>query len=220
MTFLRIEVIQDKPRNARDHMEIDRTLVEKGAASPRLRIYEWAKPAITAGLFSEPERFLHLDRCLSGIVLRPTGGGILFHQADIVCAVFLPMAQVVGDVCRAVNSRLLAAVSPFLPPIGPSPALPAGPTHFCMAHPSAADLLWNGKKIGGCAFRKTRRGILQQASLFLREPDWSLIAPCVRREEDLRAMKEASISIEELAGPVDRKTIREAIAEQFKGELP
>ena len=89
-----------------------------------------------------------------------------------------------------------------------------------MAHPAETDLLWNGKKIGGCAFRKTRKGVLQQACLFLQVPDWSYIVSCLKNEEDLYAMQASSISIEELAGPSDKPSIQESIIQKFKGIPP
>ena len=205
-------------------MQIDRALVDGGDVCPSLRVYEWTRPAITAGLFSEPELLLNLDQCRTlslDIVKRPTGGGILFHHTDLVCSFFIPHAAALRETVDALNARLLAALTPFLPPPNTSSVTPsAGAVQFCMAQASPSDLLWNGRKIGGGAQRKSRAGLLHQVSLFLQKPDWESIAACVRRTEDAQTMQKASASLEELSlRPVDRRLVREAVAEQFHGEF-
>jgi lipoate-protein ligase A len=216
----RFEIIQDGPRDARCHMEIDHALAVSGHPHPCLRIYDWAEPAITTGLFSEPERLLDLERCRAcrmEVVKRPTGGGILFHHKDLVCSVFIPNESSIEPVYKAVNERLRAALAPFLPALDPIPSIPdTAASRFCMAQAAATDLLWQGRKIGGCAQRKTRSGILLQGSIFLTRPDWERMASCVRHADDITAMRTTSTSLEELSSrPVDRQSVREAIASQF-----
>jgi lipoate-protein ligase A len=215
----RFEIIQDRPREAQCHMAIDRALVANGAPHPSLRVYEWAQPAITAGLFSKPERLITPDQHFGDIVTRPTGGGILFHDTDLICAVFIPKSSAIAQVCETIIARLHAALAHFLPPFTTTPVSPdMGATRFCMAQNGATDLFWNGKKIGGCAQRKSRAGILHQTSLFLHTPDWENIAVCVKDPDDVLAMKTASTSLEMIAiHPIDRQLIREAVAEQFTG---
>jgi lipoate---protein ligase len=215
-----IEIIEDKPLDAHRHMEIDRALVMNGSPLPRLRIYEWSAPAITAGLFSEPERLLNLEGCKAAkmdVVRRPTGGGILFHNKDLVCAFFIPNASAITQVCQEINDRLRTALAPYLPALKSVPCIPdTGASRFCMAQTAALDLIWEGRKIGGCAQRKTRAGILHHVSLFLARPDWETIVSCLLNPRDLPSMQAASTSFEELTcHDIDRQTIRKSIVKEF-----
>ena len=219
----KFEIIQDLPRNAHVHMEIDRTLVMDGNSSPRIRIYEWLSPVITAGIFSEPERLLDSERCRAcrmEVVKRPTGGGVLFHDKDLVCAVFIPNATAVEPVCEAINAKVRAALTPFLPELDAVPFIAdTRSCRFCMAQTAALDLICEGRKIGGCAQRKTRAGILHHISIFLNKPDWETIASCVLHARDISTMQETSTSLEELSSqPIDRQSVREAIVQQFEKE--
>jgi lipoate---protein ligase len=220
------EILLDVPGEARFHMDVDRSFIASGSPHPLLRIYDWSRPAITAGLFSDPETLLDRGQCYAlglEIVKRPTGGGILFHDTDMVCAVFVPGASMTRSLCEVVNAKLRSALAFFLPP--PCPSLPAQTAaedgFFCMAHAAPSDLFWNGKKIGGCAQRRSRFGILQQISIFLHAPKWERIAPCLKRQDDLYAMQSSSTSLDEIAyKSIDRGAIKEAIAEQFKEGFP
>lgn len=213
-----IEIIQDRPREARIHMQIDRALVMNGNPNPVLRIYEWSKPAISAGLFSQPAALLDLEACRArkmDIVKRPTGGGILFHMNDLVCAFFIPNATAITQVCEEINTRLRTALAPFLPAKKAIPCIPdTSASRFCLGQTAALDLIWEGRKIGGCAQRKTRAGILHHVSIFLNKPDWETIASCILRPEDLTTMQATSTSLEELS-TIDRQEVRETIAKEF-----
>ena len=218
-----IEIIQDQSRTAVCHMEMDRRLVMGGHPQAHLRIYEWSEPAITAGLFSEPERLLNLEHCHARrleVVKRPTGGGILFHDQDLVCAFFIPNATEIEPVCEAINAKMRAVLSIFLPALDTIPCTTdAGASRLCMAQTAALDLVWKGRKIGGCAQRKTRFGILHHTSIFLNKPDWETIASCVQHASDISAMQENSTSLEEISSqPIDRQSVREAIVHQFMQE--
>ena len=206
-------------------MKIDHDLVTSGLPHPHLRIYDWARPAITAGLFSDPERLLDLDRCCTlgmDVVKRPTGGGVLFHNKDLVCAIFVPGETAMGPLCDEISARLLRALAPFLPPKSSSSiASDTRAVRFCMAQRAPTDLFWNGTKIGGCAQRTSRFGVLHQTSIFLHTPNWEEIAPFVRCADDLRAMQITSTSLEEICPrPINRQSVREAIAKQFKEGFP
>lgn len=217
---MRLNILCDKVAPATYHMEEDRRRIFDENPEPLLRIYEWSEPGITVGLFSEPEKSLDYDRCKKSglsIVRRPTGGGILFHQTDIVCSFVVPCTDSINAVCQRLNNALLVALSPFLPPpASHTTKLGDSSSRLCMGRTAPLDLMWGHNKIGGGAQRKRRTNLLHQVSLFLSPPNWNLIESCLQAPEEAQLMKTTSSSLEELIGhPIDRTLIREAIITTF-----
>ena len=218
-----LEIIQDTKASASFHMAVDRALLMKGNQHPRLRFYEWDGLAITAGIFSDPEALLDIPACRQrkiDIAKRPTGGGILFHGSDLALTLFIPAQALQGGVeewCRKINQRLLKSLAPFLPvEEGTECERSKERCRFCMSQVTDFDLIWNGKKIGGCAQRRTRTGLLHQASMFISSPDWERIIPCVRKVEDVQAMQQASVPLDHLANPlIARSMIQDSIMNTF-----
>jgi lipoate-protein ligase A len=204
-------------------MEVDRALIMKGNEHPRLRFYEWDGLSITAGIFSDVEALLHVEecRCMNvEIAKRPTGGGLLFHGADLALSLFVPKHALQGAVpecCSRMNELLLNAIRPYLlPEDNEDDVRSKERCRFCMSQVTAFDLVWGGMKIGGCAQRKTRAGILHQASVFLTAPDWKRIAMCVKDADDVRKMQQVSIPLERLTNcDVLREMLQEAITNSF-----
>lgn len=218
-----IEIVYDSTGSASHHMEVDRALIMTGNSCPRLRIYRWAGFSITAGLFVDPAQLLDLDQCRRmnvEIAKRPTGGGVLFHGSDLAVSFFVPGQKLQGSVeewCHQINERLIQAVCPFFPKEQMDEVVRSKERcRFCMSQVTGFDLLWGGKKIGGCAMRKTRAGILHQTSLFLTAPDWKRIAMCVTDAEDVGRMQQMSTSFDRLTVrkvPLDE--VQEAIVNNF-----
>jgi lipoate-protein ligase A len=178
---------------------------------------------VTAGLFADPAAILDLDGCQRmdvEIAKRPTGGGVLFHGADLSFSIFLPGSPMQGSVeecCQQINAHVIAALRPY----GPSEykgevVCSRHRTGFCMSQVTAFDLVWNGKKIGGCAMRKTRHGMLHQTSIFLTSPDWGTIAQCVKDRESVREMQQTSVSLDHLLNQqIPREVLQESIITSF-----
>jgi lipoate-protein ligase A len=217
------EIAKDPRASASFHMDIDRALVMKGYLKPRLRLYEWNGFSITSGIFSEPALLLNMEQCRMmnvQIAKRPTGGGLLFHGSDLALSVFIPTPLLQGTVeewCTKINDRVLHALSLFLPPQHETDAVRSHERcRFCMAQVTPFDLVWDGKKIGGCAQRKTKEGLLHQTSIFVSSPDWKSICCCVRDPEDVKQMEFMSVSLDCLVqGAICRKEVQEAIIQSF-----
>ena len=181
------DYVESGPLPADAIMERDARLLEKldFTGSPLLHIYEWASPCLTYGYFTDPHRHLHVDRlnpCGLHMARRPTGGGIIFHGTDFAFSVLLPASHPrfslnTLDNYALINRKVAEAIFPFtashgLPELlardplrAPSPCLP-----FCMAKPTRYDLIINGQKVGGAAQRRSKNGLLHQASLSLLLP--------------------------------------------------
>lgn len=151
-----------------------------------LHLYDWNEPCLTYGYFTDPTRYLYLD-ALSELGIqharRPTGGGIIFHLTDVAFSILLPSSYPgvsvnTFDNYALVNRIVAQAIADF----APAPILPylldevtagqsKGYEGFCMAKPTQYDIMMNQGKVGGAAQRRTKNGLLHQASV-------SLLPPC------------------------------------------
>ena len=151
-------------------MATDHALLESAASlGPVLRFYSWTEPAASFGYF---QKFADVERItgLRPMVRRPTGGGLVPHDADWTYSIAIPPGdpwyelkavesyQRVHEWIRAAFHRLhvvteLAAC-----------CRRAGPGQ-CFEGYEKFDVLWNGRKIAGAAQRRTRHGLLIQGSI-------------------------------------------------------
>jgi lipoate---protein ligase len=217
-----VKILHDGIETAEVHMQKDRDLVMNGSNGPLLRFYDWDGFCATVGYTIKADEYLCLDRL--SVAKRPTGGGILFHGNDFAFSLFFPRGHQwvqgsVEEVCRRINGTikggLLGLILPeadvesfFTPQISP----------FCMARATAFDLLWSGYKIGGCAQRWTRYGLLHQVSIFLTTPSWDKVALCTKDQLFVEKMKRTSKSIQDVClSSCTLGLIKEAIMNSFSG---
>jgi lipoyl(octanoyl) transferase len=153
------------------NMALDEALLENVSQlrKPVLRFYGWTELAATFGYF---QKFSEVESVtpLRPLIRRPTGGGIVPHDADwTYSAVFPPGHE--WHSLKAVESyrrihdwlRLAFAelkVKTELAPDGKK-SLPGR----CFAGHEQFDLLWRGKKIAGAAQRRNKSGLLIQGSV-------------------------------------------------------
>ncbi len=173
-----------------------------------LHFYDWNTPCLTYGYFTELAHHLDLD-ALQGQGLqaarRPTGGGIIFHLSDLAFSVLIPAAHPhfsfnTLDNYAFINQRVAEGIAHFaahsLQPqlLSQEPLCLGKECHaFCMAKPTQYDVIIQGKKVGGAAQRRTKQGLLHQASLSLLFPPIELLCKVLKQEEAiLKAMKEWS----------------------------
>lgn len=185
------EVLVTSPCSAAENMHADTALLESLADEPKVRLhfYSWSSPSATYGYFIDPADYFRpevLEHRSVDIARRPTGGGIIFHHCDLAYAVLIP-AQHRGyslntlDNYAFINSAVVDAIKQFL---GGAPHLdllqdektgisPCA-AQFCMAKPTKYDVLYQGRKVGGGAQRRTKYGLLHQGtiSLCLPTPDF------------------------------------------------
>jgi lipoate-protein ligase A len=186
--------------NAAFNMALDEALLEAmpRLGKPVLRFYGWTEPAATFGYF---QKFAEVERAthLRPMIRRPTGGGIVPHDADWTYSLAFPTnhewysLKAIESYRRAhewiqrafaklnVATELAHAAKSE---IGNRPAAPerseggkSGIPGACFAGYEKSDVLWRGRKIAGAAQRRNKLGLLIQGSvqsplLALTRTDW------------------------------------------------
>lgn len=189
-------------------MEKDAQLLEQldPYGMPAIHFYDWSAPCLTYGYFIDPAVHLDLkalDRCGLLRARRPTGGGIIFHLTDFAFSVLIPAchpslsnntlenyAFVNQCVAQAIASLGPQNVSPALLP--PACCSTAERPSFCLAQPTPYDLVIGRKKVGGAAQRRTKKGLLHQATLSLCQPPYDLLSKVLKDPQVIVSMKENS----------------------------
>lgn len=167
---------------------------------PLLHLYEWGSPCLTYGYFTDPNRYLELEAledCGLQATRRPTGGGIIFHLSDLAFSILIPASHprfslnplnnyafINQKVAEVISKFTTQRVRPELNQVETSchdlNCLP-----FCMAKPTRYDLIVEGKKVGGAAQRRTRHGLLHQASISLLFPPIDLLRKILKNQESV-----------------------------------
>ena len=159
-----IEVLDPEPHDAALNMAIDETLL-RAASRPTLRIYRWARPAVSFGYFGKWS-----DALAAGpgreIVRRWTGGGIVPHGDDLTFSLIVPRAHPFFAVSpresyRAIHECVAKALGDAsLAATAVSQSSPA-----CFENPVQHDVLIADRKVAGGAQRRTKCGLLHQGSI-------------------------------------------------------
>lgn len=196
------QIIESGCLDPAEIMEKDARLLSNLAPGdqPILHFYEWSIPSLTYGYFTDPGRFLDLNAlqvCGIALARRPTGGGIIFHLTDFAFSVLLPsgipslsinplenyalinrwVAEAIGGLPQLVHPPGL-----LMPSIESSKSAP-----FCMVKPTHYDLVVEGKKVGGAAQRRTKTGLLHQASISVKLPPKELLQKVLLEGESVVA---------------------------------
>lgn len=163
--------IRHPPLCPAENMAWDEALLESAATRPHplLRFYGWSEPAATFGYF---QRILDVEPMtpLRPLLRRPTGGGLVPHDADWTYSVTLPPADPWYS-CRAIESYrrihhwIRLAFARLEIPTELSPVRRPEAPGRCFIGAEQFDLLFNGTKIAGAAQRRTRHGLLIQGSI-------------------------------------------------------
>lgn len=153
------------------NMALDEALLEQVArlARPVLRFYGWREPAATFGYFqkiADVERATHLRP----LIRRPTGGGIVPHDADWTYSVVFPPphewhAVPAEESYRRIHDWLRLAFAQLKVETELAPVARKALPGQCFVGHEKFDLLWHGKKIAGAAQRRNRLGLLIQGSI-------------------------------------------------------
>lgn len=144
--------------------------------APILRLYRWAQPTLSFGYFLKHTDALAAAGPGEKLIRRWTGGGMVHHGdgCDFTWSLLVPRAHPFAQV-RPMESygQLHEAAATALTSAGISGALvvpahsPAPRGGLCFEAPAPGDLLLNGQKIAGAGQRRTRHGLLHQASIRL-----------------------------------------------------
>jgi lipoyl(octanoyl) transferase len=171
------------PGEADFNMAFDEALLEAIAAlaRPVLRFYGWTERAATFGYFQHHAEIERLTR-LRPLVRRPTGGGLVPHDADWTYSLAFPPTHP-WYALRAAESyeRVHAWIRDGFGRMGVATGLAAARRHDapgqCFVGAERSDVLWHGRKVAGAAQRRNRFGLLIQGSvqpppIGLRRVDW------------------------------------------------
>lgn len=153
------------------NMALDEALLEAAPelGRPLLRSYGWTLPAASFGYF---QKIAEVERLtpLRPLVRRPTGGGIVPHDADWTYSLVIP-PQHTWYALRAEESyrRMHEWIRDAFARLGVPTQLATVARHSapgeCFGGWERFDLLWHGRKIAGAAQRRTRTGLLIQGSI-------------------------------------------------------
>ena len=153
------------------NMALDEALLEAaaGIGQPVLRFYGWTEPAATFGYFqhhAEIERTTHLRP----LIRRPTGGGLVPHDADWTYSVVIPPghpwhALNAVDSYRRMHEWIRAAFARLGVATELADCCRKSTPGQCFVGWEKFDVLWQGRKIAGAAQRRNKLGLLIQGSV-------------------------------------------------------
>jgi len=169
-------LLNSGPCPAAFNMALDEALLEAVSrlGRPVLRFYGWTEPAATFGYFQKYAE-VECATLLRPLIRRPTGGGIVPHDADWTYSLAFPPAHEwhslkAEESYRRVHEWIQRAfarmnVATELAPTRHSSLVTRHLTRGCFIGHEKSDLLWNGKKIAGAAQRRNQLGLLIQGSV-------------------------------------------------------
>ncbi len=153
------------------NMALDEALLEAmpRLQKPVLRFYGWTEPAATFGYFQKFSEVASTTK-LRPLIRRPTGGGIVPHDADwTYSAVFPPDHEwhslKAEESYRRIHDWLRLAFAELKIETELAPCRKKSLPGQCFAGHEKSDLLWRGKKIAGAAQRRNKLGLLIQGSV-------------------------------------------------------
>jgi lipoate-protein ligase A len=164
-------VFRSGPGEPARNMAWDEALLEAVArlGRPILRFYGWTEPAATFG-YGQHYRQVAGWTSLRPLIRRPTGGGLVPHDADWTSSLVFPPSHAwyhlpAPDSYRAVHQWIHAAFAAQ----GIRTELALRPEKQalgqCFIGAEKFDLLWRGAKVAGAAQRRNRHGLLVQGSV-------------------------------------------------------
>lgn len=153
------------------NMALDAALLEAGGElpGPVLRFYSWTEPAASFGYF---QKFAEIEKMtlLRPLVRRPTGGGLVPHDADWTYSLTLPpdcewYAFSATESYRRMHEWIRAAFAKIGVTAELAAACRKASPGQCFVGHEKFDVLWQDRKIAGAAQRRTRTGLLIQGSV-------------------------------------------------------
>ena len=164
-------LLSSGPGDPAFNMALDEALLHSAPrlAQPVLRFYGWTEPAASFGYF---QRYADVERMtvLRPLVRRPTGGGLVPHDADWTYSLAFPPGDgwyslSATESYRRIHAWIQAAFASLEVNTALAPAKLKAQAGQCFQGHEKFDLLWRGQKIAGAAQRRTRDGLLIQGSV-------------------------------------------------------
>ncbi len=153
------------------NMALDEALLQAmpRLGQPVLRFYAWTEPAASFGYF---QRYADVEwmTLLRPLVRRPTGGGLVPHDADWTYSLAFPTSDEwyslsATESYRRVHEWIQAAFANLKVATELASACQKSQAGQCFRGHEKFDLLWRGQKLAGAAQRRTRDGLLIQGSV-------------------------------------------------------
>jgi len=159
-------------KNAADYnMALDEALLQSAPqlGRPVLRFYGWLEPAATFG-YSQSYAEIEKLTMLRPLLRRPTGGGLVPHDADWTYSLVFPAGHFwhrlkAVESYRRAHEWIRDAFAKMNVPTTLSPTSQKEIPGQCFLGAEKDDVLWHGRKIAGAAQRRTRQGLLIQGSV-------------------------------------------------------
>jgi lipoate-protein ligase A len=143
-------------------MALDEALLETVAsgAVPVLRFYGWSPPAVSVGYFQGLEEEVDREACARrgvDLVRRISGGGAVFHDAEITYSFIVPLDHpLAGDSVMGSYGRLCSGITAGLGLLG-----------IDAAFAPINDIIAGGKKVSGNAQTRRQGCVLQHGTVLL-----------------------------------------------------
>lgn len=165
------------------NMAMDEALLEDVSrfARPVLRLYGWTEPAATFGYF---QKIAEIEQTtpLRPLIRRPTGGGLVPHDADWTYSLAFPPGHEwyelrAEESYRRAHEWIQSAFRRLGVETELAPCCKKSAPGQCFVGHEKHDLLWRGRKIAGAAQRRNKLGLLIQGSVQpppspVMRPDW------------------------------------------------
>jgi lipoate-protein ligase A len=164
-------LLNSGPGSAAFNMAFDEALLEFAPrlGRPVLRFYGWTERAAS---FGYSQRFADVAGMtpLRPLVRRPTGGGLVPHDADWTYSLVFPpghwwFALRAPESYCSVHQWIRGAFARLKVETELSSGSRRGPPGECFVGAERHDVVWRGRKIAGAAQRRNRQGLLIQGSV-------------------------------------------------------
>jgi len=176
------------------NMALDEALLDSAPelGRPVLRFYGWLEAAAS---FGYAQKYAEIGRwtMLRPLVRRPTGGGLVPHDADWTYSVVIPPRHPwhrlkAVESYRRVHEWIRDAFASINVATTLAPSSQKESPGQCFVGAVEFDVLWHGRKIAGAAQRRTRTGLLIEGSVQpppipLARTDWQKAMCAVGRLE-------------------------------------
>jgi lipoate-protein ligase A len=153
------------------NMALDHALLEMAATIgvPVLRFYGWTEPAATFGYFQKYTDIVQWTK-LRPLIRRPTGGGLVPHDADWTYSLVVPpnspwYSLSAIESYRRMHEWIQEAFKKMGIVTVLAPCCRKALPGQCFAGHEKYDVLWHDRKIAGAAQRRNRHGLLIQGSI-------------------------------------------------------
>lgn len=163
--------MESGPGDPAFNMALDEVLLgaAAGLGRPVLRFYGWTEPAATFGYFQR-HREVEEWTNLRPLIRRPTGGGLVKHDADWTYSLAFPPGHAwhrlkAEESYERVHAWISSSFLSLRMRTELAPCCRKELPGQCFAGAEKFDLLWEGRKIAGAAQRRNRDGLLIQGSV-------------------------------------------------------